>query len=178
MKSIWIPSFWGGIFIFVISVVPGLNAINCLCGAGIAGGGVLAVYLHRRAIGEEERISNSTAILMGFMSGLLGTVLSFGALWLGLRLFNEYSWSFSIDDYANELNDVLEMIDPAALPQFAFAALFLSSIAFSTLLAGVGAVIGVSLFGAAKPKQVDEPAKNSPRKDNDGIVVERDSHYS
>ena len=39
------PALYGGIVIGILSGVPGLNLINCLCCAGIMLGGIVSVYL-------------------------------------------------------------------------------------------------------------------------------------
>lgn len=178
-KNIFIPSFGGGIFIFLATVVPGFNIINCMCGAGVIGGGVLAVYLHRRAIGDELKISAGTGLSMGLISGFIGAVLSFAGLMIVIRFFSNFSINFSVDNYTSYFDDWMDVLDPMLFSRLTMAALFLISVVTSTLLAALGGLIGVSIFGQkSEPKSISIDDDPSTPVSGDGIVVEKDSHYS
>ena len=44
------PALYGGIIMAVISTVPGLSLINCLCCAGVLLGGFMAVFFYKKEL--------------------------------------------------------------------------------------------------------------------------------
>ena len=72
----FIAGLWGGIFIGVISSVPWLNAINCMCCSGVLGGGILSVYLYRQKIQNDSMLTANVGVELGIIAGVIGTVIS------------------------------------------------------------------------------------------------------
>ena len=177
-KDIYRPAIWGGLFIFVATVVPGINIVNCMCGAGIIGGGIFSVYMYRRSIGLQTFINAKTGVKLGLISGLIGAILSFIVFVVVMRVFNLVSYDLSLDSTNDIWSDWLALIDPYLISKFALLLSFAASLIFNILLATVGGLIGVSLFGqGTEKKKIDVRKKQSGDTDRDGIVVENDSHY-
>jgi len=176
-NGITIPSLWGGLFIFLITIVPGINLVNCACGAGIAGGGVFAVYMYHRSNGRNMKINAGTGMVIGLFSGVIGAVLNFGFAMVIMRFFNVVSYNFSLNSFDTQWSDWHRYIDPIVISRFAPFIVFAVSLVFHILLASVGGLIGASIFGQGnnqkKYSSIDKPHDH----DSDGIVVEKDSHY-
>ncbi len=68
------PSLYGGIIIGVISAVPGLNIINCLCCAGVLLGGALSVFFFKKDLPPQYPLTNGDAIQLGALSGVFGAI--------------------------------------------------------------------------------------------------------
>lgn len=66
--GILMASLYGGIIMGVISAVPGLNLINCLCCAGVMLGGAAAVF--------ESADGMKLGALAGVFGGIIGTILT------------------------------------------------------------------------------------------------------
>ncbi|MBN1540978.1 hypothetical protein JW992_02450 [candidate division KSB1 bacterium] len=154
-RSLLRPAVWGGLLIAVVSGVPVLNWINCMCCAGVLSGGLLAVYLYRRQIGPHSEILSRTGALLGLSAGIIGAVL--GGI-IGL-LFNALTL-----DFIAAL--VESLADPAFRDQFAeWTAVLASPLAYLGLLALsliinslfglLGGLIGVAFWGREKMMEKD-----------------------
>lgn len=73
------PALLGGLFIGVLSALPGVNIANCCC-LWVIGGGMLVVYLQQQ--NSPEPIETADAVLGGLIAGALGAALYVGAQWL------------------------------------------------------------------------------------------------
>jgi len=177
-KNIYVPSFWGGLFIVLISAIPGINVVNCMCGAGVIGGGIFTVYLHRRMVGPSEKITAKTGAVLGLLSGVIGACLSVVALYGFLKVFNGISYNLNVNSVGSEWADWLSSFDPQAFSRYAFLAIFAIILVISVLLSFVGGLIGVSLFGDGSGGQADKPTiRKKSKEDDDGIVVEDDAIF-
>ncbi len=151
-----LPALWGGIVIGVIDGLPGLDLINCFCCAGVIGGGILAVYLYRRQVGDEVVIGNTDGIILGVLAGLIGAFIGslLGALF-GVAMLDMFK---HIRPYID---------DPEAMAFFRnfqnnekawtwlfFATSFGLSIIINSIFGLIGGLIGVSLWGT--PKRIPE----------------------
>jgi hypothetical protein len=74
MSSKLQPSFWGGLFIGVLSALPFVSALNMCCCLWVIAGGVLTSYL------VQERsllpIKASDGAIAGLVAGLIGAVIA------------------------------------------------------------------------------------------------------
>lgn len=174
-RNIFLPSLWGGVFIFLISAIPGINIVNCMCGAGVIGGGVLAVYRHRRMIGRDQKIAAKTGAALGLFSGAIGACLSFFALFAFFKYFRGISYNLNFNFAGSGPADWLSSFDPQAFSRYAFLAIFAVTLVVSVLLSFVGGLIGVSLFGDGSEEQAPQlPTRQISKEADDGIVVEDD----
>ncbi len=72
-----IPALYGGIIIAIISAIPGLNLINCLCCAGVMLGGLMAVYFYKNNLrADQAPLESSDGVQLGLLSGVFGAVIS------------------------------------------------------------------------------------------------------
>jgi hypothetical protein len=73
----FLPALYGGIIMGVISGVPLLGIVNCLCCAGIMFGGFMAVYFYKKQLtAEMDAMTNSDAIGLGAFAGVFGAVVA------------------------------------------------------------------------------------------------------
>jgi hypothetical protein len=76
-QSKLMPAIYGGTIIGIISGVPFLSLINCLCCAGIMFGGVMAVFFYKKDLPPDNpTFTNSDAVALGALAGLFGAVIS------------------------------------------------------------------------------------------------------
>lgn len=79
--SILMASLYGGIIMGVISAVPGLNLINCLCCAGVMLGGAAAVFFYKKELMPDMKPLESVdgmklGALAGVFGGVIGSILT------------------------------------------------------------------------------------------------------
>ena len=178
MKKILFPALWGGLFIFLVSAAPGINLLNCICGAGIIAGGVFGVYLHQRSLGLDERMKSSDAVAIGLISGCIGAVLSFVTFIFLLRFFDIISYNLTLNSTNDSWSDWQSFVDPVFFSKFAVLFLFALYLVINVLLASIGGLLGFSILGRGKSDK-DMSSDNRPSDENhaDGIVVEKDRLY-
>jgi hypothetical protein len=83
------PALLGGLFIGVLSALPGVNIANCCC-LWVLAGGALVVYLQQQRI--PEPVETADAVIGGLLAGVLGAIVmsvltliifsAGGALWM------------------------------------------------------------------------------------------------
>jgi hypothetical protein len=72
-----IPALYGGLIIGVISAVPFLNLINCLCCAGIMLGGVLAIFFYKdNFTPDTPPFTAGDCMTVGVFAGLIGAFVA------------------------------------------------------------------------------------------------------
>lgn len=70
------PALYGGIIMGVISGVPVLNLVNCLCCAGILLGGFMAVFFYKKDLTPgSPLLTSGDAIQLGALAGVVGAIL-------------------------------------------------------------------------------------------------------
>ncbi|MBD3383736.1 hypothetical protein GF407_02315 [candidate division KSB1 bacterium] len=150
------PALWGGILIGVIDGFPGLDLINCFCCAGVIGGGILAVYLYRRQIGEQVIISNSDGIILGVLAGLIGAFIGslLGSLF-GVAMLDMLE---QVKPYIDD-PEVIEFLrhfqnNEQTWTWMFFALSFGLSVIINSIFGLIGGLIGVSLWGT--PKEIPD----------------------
>jgi hypothetical protein len=79
--SMLMSALYGGIIMALISAIPGLNLINCLCCAGIMLGGFMAVFFYKKELTPDMQPLISAdgmklGAIAGVFGGILGTLLS------------------------------------------------------------------------------------------------------
>jgi hypothetical protein len=71
------PAIYGGIIMGLISGIPGLSLINCLCCAGVLFGGVMAVFFYKKELPPANPMfTNSDAIAVGALAGVFGALFA------------------------------------------------------------------------------------------------------
>jgi hypothetical protein len=149
-----IPAIYGGIIMGLVSSIPFLSLINCLCCAGVLLGGFLAVMFYKKNFTPDTppfTASDCAAVgaLAGVVGALVGTVLSL----IFIALVGDVARQFMLDALKNSnlqlpegLLDKLEgrLREGATVLGAAFR--LLSSLVIDTLFGLLGGLIGYSVF--------------------------------
>ena len=67
------PALIGGVLLGVLSVIPGINLVNCFCCAWVIGGGIVASYLYVKA--SPEAVTLGRGVGLGLLTGAIGAVV-------------------------------------------------------------------------------------------------------
>ena len=71
------PALYGGVIMGVISGIPFLNLVNCLCCAGVMLGGFMAVFFYRKDLmAGNAPLTNSDGLQLGALAGVFGALVS------------------------------------------------------------------------------------------------------
>jgi hypothetical protein len=154
------PALYGGIIIGLISGIPFLSFVNCLCCAGVLFGGVMAVFFYKKDLTPQmPPLSNSDALALGALAGLFGAlfsnILSAVFLYTIGNVAGEATYKAVIGLY--DSMGLLEQMPPEALEQMEqgmmegtlSAVSVISSFIIYPLFGLLGGLIGYALF---KPK--------------------------
>jgi len=152
-----IPALYGGIIMALISSVPFLSLVNCLCCAGILLGGFLAVYFYKNNFTPDTPPFTSgdcmgIGALAGVFGAVLGTFLSFGFL----MLFGNVMGGF-ISEMVQNMNlpeEALGAIEESLSKGVTFFSLvvqLLGSLVIDSVFGLLGGLIAYSVY---KPKQI------------------------
>jgi len=144
-----VPAVIGGAIMGVISAVPGLNMINCLCCAGVILGGFFAVYFYKKNLGDQELIYSDGALL-GALAGVFGALI--GALLSAIIGVNFDQMFQQMMQYSDEIPpEAIEMIENL---QNNRGALFIMSAAMGLVIDVIfgvlGGILGVAILGKKK----------------------------
>ena len=70
------PALYGGVIMGVISGIPFLNLVNCLCCAGVMLGGFMAVFFYQKDLTPEKGpLTNSDSLQLGALAGVFGALV-------------------------------------------------------------------------------------------------------
>jgi len=104
--SIVIPALYGGIIIAVISAVPGLNLLNCLCCAGVLLGGAMSVFFYKKDLTPQHPpLTSGDALQLGVLAGVFGAIIGSAISAAILAAFGDVSRHFIMsfmEQYRNE----------------------------------------------------------------------------
>ncbi len=172
-----LPALYGGIIIAVISTVPGLSLINCLCCAGVMIGGVMAVYFYKNTLTPESvPLESSDGVQLGLLAGafaaVIATVISiFIRLLFGdigskiiMDVLDRLAESGTIPQEAmNGIRQGIEQSVERGLGSIQILLSFVFNIIIYPLFGLFGGLIGVSLFKSKKqPPVVQQPPPMVP----------------
>jgi len=74
--SKFLPALYGGIIMGVISAVPFLNFLNCLCCAGVMIGGLMSVFFFKKDLTSSmPPLTSNDALQLGALAGVFGAVV-------------------------------------------------------------------------------------------------------
>ena len=142
----------GGVIIGLLSIIPGINFINCFCCAGVVIGGIVSVNLYRKNLNEHE-VTYADGAILGLMSGSAGALINtiLGSL-IGGSIQSQINRVFEMyPEIPPELEDILLQAQEASTNiSFIIVGLFFSIIIYS-IFGIIGGFIAVSL---AKKKAV------------------------
>jgi hypothetical protein len=73
----FMPALYGGIIMGVLSGIPILSMVNCLCCAGIMAGGFMSVYFYKKELTTEmDAMTSSDGMALGAFAGIFGAITS------------------------------------------------------------------------------------------------------
>lgn len=154
------PALYGGIIMGLISGIPFLNLVNCLCCAGIMFGGFMAVFFFKKDLGPDmPPLTNNDALALGALAGLFGAL--FANILAAIFLFTignvgaEVIYKIVLDVY--DSLGVLDQMPPEAIEEMERSIMdsglspvnVIVSFIVNPLFGLVGGLIGYAVF---KPK--------------------------
>jgi hypothetical protein len=149
---------YGGIIMALVSTVPFLNLVNCLCCAGLLFGGFIAVYFYKNDFTPDTPPFTSgdcmaVGALAGLVSAVVGTILSF----IFLAMFGNVMADFIIGILRNSSaqfpEELFQQIQSSMSGRLTFVMLFVrlfENLILDVLFGLLGGLIAYSIF---KPKQ-------------------------
>jgi hypothetical protein len=145
-RSKFVPALWGGVLIGVISGVPFLDFVNCACCAGVLAGGILAVYLYKKDLPEEQVLDTNDGAILGLLAGVIGAIIaSIFGLFFGPMTFDFLD---KIADYTDnpELMDFLDAINRDSFGAMMVMFGFIMEVIVDSIFGLLGGLLGVALF--------------------------------
>jgi hypothetical protein len=152
-----IPALYGGVIMALISSIPFISMVNCLCCAGVMLGGFLAVFFYKNNFTPDTPPFTSgdcmaVGALAGVFGAIIGTVLSIAFL----ALFGNIMGAFILDIMKNmnlnipgEAIDAIEESLNSPLTFFSMVLQLFGGLAIDSLFGLLGGLIGYSVY---KPK--------------------------
>ena len=149
------PALLGGLFIGVLSALPGVSAGNCCCCLWVVLGGMLTVYLQQQRV--QTPIETSEAVLGGVFAGVVGAVLALLLSLLFLAILGPYQnmlMAWLVERMQNMPNlpeetraQFATMLDQA--PEATFFGIvvnFAIGLPINAIFAMLGALLGLAFF--------------------------------
>jgi len=164
----FIPALYGGIIMAVISSVPFLSLVNCLCCAGILFGGFLAVFFYKNNFTPDTPpFTSGDCMLVGALAGFVGAVISTFLSVIFLKLFGNVMGEFLVNlmknlnvDLPDEAWRAFDQSLSMALSPFTIVVRLFSSLLLDGIFGLLGGLIGYSVY---KPKQRVMPPPPMPQ---------------
>jgi hypothetical protein len=156
-----LPALYGGIILAVISNIPFLNFVNCLCCAGVLFGGFMAVFFYKNELGEgSSPLASSDGIQLGALAGLFGAVIGFVLQFLLLKIIGNVTGEAMFSMMENMFGDKMP---PESLEQMREGMTeggvsvmnFVVGLIINPIFGLLGGLIGFQVF---KPKTVVLPS--------------------
>jgi hypothetical protein len=148
----------GGVALGVLSALPVLGAVNCLCCAWVIGGGMLAAHLYVKD--SPMPVTLGTGVLLGLLAGVVGAVVdTLFTIPLHMALRGSALVTEQLREWADELPDLpgeyREMFRSLASGGPAIGSLLFIITAFFKLVvygivAMLGGALGVAVFEKRK----------------------------
>lgn len=153
-----IPALYGGIIIGIISSVPFLNLINCLCCAGIMGGAVISVFFYKQNFTPDTQpFSKGDCLTVGIYAGIVGAFVGTVLDVVFLKAFGNVVGQFIMDyiqnmeiDIPEESMEAIRQAFQESTSIFSVILSLVSSLILNTIFGLLGGLIGYNIF---KPKQ-------------------------
>ncbi len=164
-----IPALYGGVIMALISTVPFVNLVNCLCCAGILFGGVMAVYFYKNNFtpdtppftsGDCIAVGAIAGVISAFITTILGLIMValFGDVMQNLVMEFLRNSRFNIPDEAmQQIENALRV----RTGMLFIMAEFGQHLIIHTLFGLLGGLIGYSIF-KRKQQVMPPPAARPP----------------
>ena len=149
------PALYGGIIIAVISAVPGLNLLNCLCCAGVLIGGAMSVFFYKKDLTEgHPPLTSGDALQLGALAGVFGAIIGSAISAAILAAFGDISRHF-IMSFMEQYRDQIpseafgQMERSMAMGGGIWIISLVTSLVVDTIFGLLGGLIGYAIW---KPK--------------------------
>jgi len=150
------PALYGGIIMGVISGVPFLNIVNCLCCAGLLLGGFMAVFFYKKDLtAAMPPLTSGDGVQLGALAGLIGAIVAnlLDAILLTTvgNISGEMIYDFisSLDFFKEMPPDAMEQMEEGLRETGIKAFNVILSLILYPIFGLLGGLIGYSVF---KPK--------------------------
>jgi hypothetical protein len=159
-----IPALYGGLIIGLISSIPFLNFINCLCCAGIMLGGVLAIFFYKENFTPETPpFTAGDCMTVGVFAGLVGaisgTILSYIFMLAFGIVMGEYILQLLRQMDLQLPEESWEMIKNSLEESWTVGGIILNlvfSLILNSIFGMLGGLIGYNIF-KPKPTAIQPP---------------------
>ncbi len=159
-----IPALYGGLIIGVISSVPFLNLINCLCCAGIMFGGFLSIFFYKENFTPDTKpFTAGDCMTVGVYAGLFG---AFVAVFLDIifqMMFGNVFGRFVLEQIQQmdiQLpEETWSALEKAFEDSLSFSGVFLSLVSgliLNSIFGMLGGLIGYNIY-KSKPSIFQPP---------------------
>lgn len=163
-----IPALYGGVIMALISAIPFINFINCLCCAGVMLGGFLAVYFYKNNFTPgTQPYTSGDCVAVGVMAGVFGAVIGTFLSFTSLALFGNIMGEFLMQTFRDlnleipeEVWDAMEQSMAEGFTFFSFIIQLILSLIINTIFGLLGGLIGYSIY---KPKTTVMPPPQMPQ---------------
>ena len=164
----FIPALYGGIIMALVSAIPFVNLINCLCCAGILLGGFMAIYFYKNNFTPDTppfTAGDCVAVgaIAGVVGAVVGTILSLVFVALFGNPIGELLLQFLENSNLQIPEEALENMRQSlseGMTLFSIIFGFIIAIFFYPLFGLLGGLIGYSVY---KPKQRVIPPPPMPQ---------------
>lgn len=147
-----IPALYGGIVIGLVSSIPYLNFVNCLCCAGVLLGGFLSVFFYTRDLTPDmPPLASSDALQLGTLAGVFGAIISSVIFIVMFELVGGSDFMYEMETYSDQLPpEMFEMMQSLLESGVVlFVIMMAASLVIDTLFGLLGGLIG---YAVLKPK--------------------------
>lgn len=157
------PALIGGVLLGVLSSLPIIGSLNCVCCAWVIGGGAFAAYLYVKD--SSVPVTLGRGVTLGLLTGLIGTVVS-ALFYIPLNLLMQRSGMGIVEQMRQSLERMPNMpaesrraletlLSSEGAAFIIYASLFIFTLIGYAIFAMIGGAIGVALCEKRKP---GEPA--------------------
>ncbi len=149
-----LPALYGGIIMALVSTIPIVSFINCLCCAGILLGGFLAVLFYKNSLPPDAPpLNSSDCMILGLYAGLIGAVIGAFLSSLFLAIFGNVTGEM-IQNLISGMNipipeeslRKLQESTATSVTVRGFVIQLVTSLVVNSIFGMLGGVIGYSLF--------------------------------
>ncbi len=153
--SMMMPALYGGVIMALISAIPGLNFINCLCCAGVMLGGFMAVFFYKKELMPDmSPLTSSDGMQLGALAGVFGGIIGAILTVIIMKAIGNVGGEMMLgilegfrDKFPPEAWDQMEEgIRESEISAFNLIIVFIADVIFGL----IGGLIGYSIL---KPKQ-------------------------
>ena len=164
-------ALYGGLIMGVISGIPGLNYVNCLCCAGILLGGFLSVFFYKKELTPQmPPLTSGDGVALGSLAGVFGGMTT--------TIVSLLVQSVTGMDIATKVNEALDKLGDRISPEtvemirsfigeggispLMVAVSFGGNLILGVLFGLLGGLIGYSVFKPKTPMMNVQPPPSVP----------------